>query len=138
MGFLERLFCSHNYICVRNFTAEDGYLSSAWRCEYCGKETTKRGQHKVYVSTQVATPRKSHYSSKHNSDISDNNSRNNDFINPLNPISPNYIGNHSILSSKHTDDCQPSHSHDYGSSSHSSSDSCSSSSDSSSGSSSTD
>lgn len=131
MGFFERLFCSHNYICVRNFTADDGYLISAWRCEYCGKEITKRGQRKVYVSTQNATPRKSHYSS------TDTSNRNDDFMNPLNPLSPNYIGNHSISSSKHTHDCQPSHSHDYGGS-HSSSDSCSSSSDSSSSSSSSD
>jgi hypothetical protein len=136
MGFFKRLFCSHDYICVRNFIAEDGYLSSAWRCKHCEKETIKRGQHQVHASAQVSThkPR----SSTHNFSKSDDSRHNDDFKSPLNPLSPNYIGNHSMASSEHTHDCQPSHSHDYGDSSYSSSDSCSSSSDSGSSSSSSD
>ena len=131
MGFLERLMCKHDYICVRNFVADDGYLSSAWRCKHCSKEMSKRGQHELHAS--VRTAQKSS-SSSHCS--------NNDFMNPLNPISPNYIGNYSTQSSEHrANDCQPSrsgHSHDYGGSSYSSSDNCSSSSDSGSSSSSGD
>ena len=130
MGFFERLFCSHNYICVRNFVADDGYLSSAWRCKHCGKEISKRGQHDIYASVQTTG---------NNSRSSVLTRSNDDFMNPLNPISPNYIGNYSTPSSGHRHDCQPSHSghsHDYGSSSYSLSDGCSSSSDSSSSSSS--
>lgn len=127
MGFFERLFCSHDYICIRNFVAGDGYLSSAWRCKHCSKEISKRGQHELHDSV-----RNIRYSDSRSTD---------DFMNPLNPISPNYIGNYSIPSSSEhkAKDCEPSHSShnpDYGSSSYSSSDSCSSSSDSSSSSSS--
>lgn len=104
------------------------------------KETDKHGQHEIGASV------KPNQKSQHNHVPMPKGTRNvrrsddtrsDDFMNPLNPISPNYIGNYATSNSEHkAHDCQPSH--DYGSSSYSSSDSCSSSSDSGSSSSSGD
>ena len=123
MGFLERLMCKHDYICVCNFVADDGYLSSIWRCKHCSKETNKRGHHQLHDSVKqrseksfINTPMPT---STRNVRSTDN------FMNPLNSISPNYIGNYSNPINEHkAHDCKPSHdshSHDYGSSSSSSS-----------------
>lgn len=98
MGFFEKLFCKHNFVCYRNGPDANGFLSSFWVCTKCNKKHSKRGQAEVHASfipgrnapvfpAFVSGPRNATVPSTHLSRpaVADPST---DLLNPVNPLSP--------------------------------------------------
>ena len=95
MGFFEKLFCKHNFVCYRNGSDANGFLSSFWVCTKCNKKHSKRGQAEVHASfipgrnapAYVSRPRNATAPSTHvgRPAVADPST---DLLNPLSPLNP--------------------------------------------------
>jgi len=83
MGFFEKLFCKHNFVCYRNGPDANGFLSSFWVCTKCDKKHSKRGQAEVHASFIPGRNAPAYVSRPRNATAPST-----DLLNPLNPFSP--------------------------------------------------
>lgn len=122
MGFFEKLFCKHNFVCYRNGPDANGFLSSFWVCTKCNKEHSKRGQaevHPSFIANRVApvfaserryVPSIPSYTGRPSvSDPTPDWST--DLLNPLNPLSPLNPAN--TATATVNDDCDDYRTYDY-------------------------